>query len=1085
LQRWRRRYVVSLCVRNAALFATVLFGLLTGLQLVFAFLPWTALPVVWDISILGFLAAILLMVMDKAVVRRPPLSHIAALVERTGRLKPRWVSLALELSAPESPGSTALKEDVVRRAAESLANHRAGISRPISRALIISCAAAALAWGAACIAVKPRLISFWDFPFSLAQKTGARILPGSVTLPLHSSVNLRCLPGTKGNPSCRLVMTTPEGGGMAQSRLLRPDSSGGFGLTCDSIDRSFIYQFSLGATDFAPETIRVVAPPVLQSLRIRLVPPAYVNMPAVLLPEGQGAISAYRGSTAYFSISAPHALSKAAAHFSSGNSVPFAITGNTAHGAVTIKSKGGYTFSLTDTFGQKSDSLPDFFIDLTPDMPPLVQLLKPGADKDLSPAQVETLWVEALDDIGLVQCSLVWRKNSEPRDTTHSRLLLKHGKNEKNFRVEYVWDVNECSLYPGDTVFYWAYARDNNPYDTGHGCVSRTFWFRLPTFEEIHERIVREHSAAENSLSMARGKENSIQETMTDLLKSAKGKESLTWEQKQIVKDLEENFRAQSDTIAHAAQSLKKAIEKLKEQGLSREIVDKMDNIRKELDELVRQYGDSLLFEPLRQNERAVTARDLKDALRKFQKMLPDLSQRLDNALKALEMIKRDRKLAAWAALAEKYGKEQGRLAASGADERQRLQQQKNLSDNVDNLLSELSREADKKNDALFSKGDVASLDQVQSAHEAMNAERSKKNTPAPGMMNQMSAGLLSLSQDLLDLQSSAMMRKLSQDQDVLMDMSHDALSMADWQENIKDDPGEPGAVAQNQQALRQALAKSSEKLNKLSMASPGQLRQFMKQYERAGQSMENSLQLLKNEADASEAMNGGKQDLHGLAYSLMQSAQAISGQGQAGNCDGMTCGLQRLSGKQAMINGLTGELLRRMLGENGMEGEQSGEAEGAGTSGPRMEKARKQAQEAQQSVADELKRLAEKYGKESENSLGNKSKELEEEARRLSKMLENPQPEIRDRQDRFLSRMIQTTISMHKQDEGKDERKSQSSTSLFSIDDRQSGAPMQNDRDTFFRMRQKAFSGNFPENYRYAIKNYFDSLGVLYLREK
>jgi hypothetical protein len=80
---------------------------------------------------------------------------------------------------------------------------------------------------------------------------------------------------------------------------------------------------------------------------------------------------------------------------------------------------------------------------------------------------------------------------------------------------------------------------------------------------------------------------------------------------------------------------------------------------------------------------------------------------------------------------------------------------------------------------------------------------------------------------------------------------------------------------------------------------------------------------------------------------------------------------------------------------------------------------------------------------------------------------------------------MLQTTLSMHKQDEGKDERQSQSAKNVFPSTIQNSGNTEFNDRDSFFRIRQKAFSGNFPENYRGAIKNYFDSLGTVFLKDK
>jgi hypothetical protein len=173
--------------------------------------------------------------------------------------------------------------------------------------------------------------------------------------------------------------------------------------------------------------------------------------------------------------------------------------------------------------------------------------------------------------------------------------------------------------------------------------------------------------------------------------------------------------------------------------------------------------------------------------------------------------------------------------------------------------------------------------------------------------------------------------------------------------------------------------------------------------------------------------------------------------------------------------------MLGAMPGESGEQGENGGN----GKSSALAEKARQQAEAAQKAIADELKKLAEKYGKEAGGSMDKRARDLEEEARRLTQMLENPRPELRDRQDRFLSRMLQASLSMHKKDEGKEERKSQSAKNVFPLDDSKTGAVPFNDRDAFFRLRERAFSGNFPETYRYAVKNYFDSLGVLFLKEK
>ncbi|MBD3240078.1 MAG: hypothetical protein GF331_05790 [Chitinivibrionales bacterium] len=109
--------------------------------------------------------------------------------------------------------------------------------------------------------------------------------------------------------------------------------------------------------------------------------------------------------------------------------------------------------------------------------------------------------------------------------------------------------------------------------------------------------------------------------------------------------------------------------------------------------------------------------------------------------------------------------------------------------------------------------------------------------------------------------------------------------------------------------------------------------------------------------------------------------------------------------------------------------------------------------------------------------------KELEQEARRLARMLENPTEMLRERQDRFLARMLQTTLSLHREEQGKEERKSRSASITFSRSEQDEPQRRFSDTDIYYRLRRRALHGNIPPSYRTAVKAYFDSLGVLYLR--
>ena len=203
---------------------------------------------------------------------------------------------------------------------------------------------------------------------------------------------------------------------------------------------------------------------------------------------------------------------------------------------------------------------------------------------------------------------------------------------------------------------------------------------------------------------------------------------------------------------------------------------------------------------------------------------------------------------------------------------------------------------------------------------------------------------------------------------------------------------------------------------------------------------------------------------------------------------------MRKLSGRQAAINAATGQILRQLLqqgqGKGQGQGRKPGGAQPGGTrpggGGKALAEAREQARKAQQSLAKQLRELAEKYGGEETGPGGKKRMEaLEQEARRLARMLENPTPEVRERQDRFLARMLETTLSLHKEGQGKQERQSKSAARAFT--DATSDGPVMEfaDTDTYYRLRQKAFQSNIPPQYRTAVKAYFDSLGVLYLRQE
>lgn len=1029
----------------------------------FALYPWILLPLIWDILV-GITALFTIVwIVDSLSIHAPGSHQVASIIEKNGGAEHPVLLISLELQDNDQDNS--FIEHTYKIAAKQITQFKP-VKHNVPLSIWLSLGILPF-WLLSIFHFEPSISHFWNMPFIKIAASEAIIAPGTLKIKRNEKVILKLNPLRTKLPSCRVTLTSLDGK-KTESVQIRPDTSGNFVKIVDSVQESFVYQFFYGGHTFAPETVAVVPPPVLYGLQIRLVPPSYTGDFAREIPEGQGDIKVYAGTKVHFSIESEELTS--ALLITGKDSIPFNVNGKRANGEILVWDTTDYTFSLVDSRGQKSDSLPVFHIDIIPDDPPLVHFLKPGFNTELKPEQVETLWIEGIDDLGIRTLVLKSCHNGECNESVSEWDISPEG-NPKTTRKQIIWNLLKYSLYPGDTLFYWAEIRDSKPFSPPGVSRSDTFWFRVPGFEEIQNRIVEQENYAEEKIEDVRGQQDNLKDMLENLVKSASGTNQLSWDQKQILQDVQQTIQAQSDSLQSALKSLEENVRKLKEQGsVGEEIGEKMSQIQKELKELIKQYGDSLF--PDFKDNKSISMDDMRNAVENLQQMLPELNERLDNTIQFLEMLRKDREMAAMAMRAEKLAQDQAALAEQKPSVSS-LEQQKNLLSEI----GDLNRDLDKKTNDQLS----LSSENISSLHKKMKSDVSKGQMPSTEQMNNMSASLLSASQKLRDMMSSTKAKQMQLDKKTIMDMANDALNLADWQQEILESlqGQEIRDIAITQQALRDALKKSSAKAESLKTIPPSLKNEIFKEYTKAIQGSIDAVQAL-GENSGIWVMRENKYALNSLANTLISIIEQMNQQtqGQGGSGGGLMDALRNLSGKQAAINAATSELLKSLMnGSNGKPSGMQGNSQDA-------EEARRAALEAQNALANELKKLAKKYGNQPGGGMNGRLDELEKEAQRIAKMLEQPQPEIAKHQDRFLSRMLQATLSMNRQGEGKEERKSKAAETIFSIDNNTGRGEIPDDPDTFYLLRQRALMGNFPESYREAIKEYFDSLEVLFLNK-
>jgi hypothetical protein len=977
------------------------------------------------------------------------------------------LSISLELSRSNQANS------FIERTCQVAAEQIELLTPVIKRTSVLPAMSLLLVWFFSFFFFDPLLPAYWKMPFTDLKNGGAHVSPGSIRIKKNTSIILKLDPYKTSLPSAVLTLSKVEGRKL-QSRMLRPDSSGAFSLKLDSLKESFIYQFSYGGVQLSPETVTVIPPPELYGLKISLTSPLYIGDSVRNLPEGQGNFAAFSGTKATIAIESGPLSS--AWLITGKDTMRMAVQGNSAHFTYLIKKETDYTFRLLDTMGTYSDSQPSYHIEIMADEAPVVHFLKPGSNVELQPAMTETLWVEGVDDFGIKTMQIKYCRNGECGDTTFVKDISPSGK-PKIFRTETIWNMAKLSLYPGDTLFYWAHIQDNKPFSPFQTATSDTFWFRVPTFNEIHDRLLKREKEAEQNISNVRKEQDNFEDKIDKLIKSATGKNELSWDQKQIVKDLQGNLKAQADSLQNAMDALQKNVESLKQQGiLDDEITQKMEQIQKTLEDLIKQYGDSLLAGL--KDKPNISMDDMMEAVEKMEQMLPELSERLDNTLQFLEMLKKDREMAMLAMRAEQLSREQTQLSGEKQSAKSADYQAKLLS-KVDELHKDIASASENK---------PPSAKMVDSLRKEMEQQLLDKQYPTARNMNNMGASLSSLSQELREMMSSSKAEQKEKEKNLILDIAYDVLNIAQWQKKLQtmtSNDNNRDRIVKSQVALHESLKKLNEQMEKLKTVPPSILQQLRSGFLSALETSQETIASL-SDSEGSFGMIAVENRLYTLAKTLLdivsgmeqQCNKGESGEGE-GN-DGLMGGLKKLSGKQAAINAATSELLKALMNGTGSQGG-AGQQNGANKS---SEEAKKAVRDAQKALADQLNKLAEKYGKTAGEGMKKRVEELEKEARRIAAMLENPNADIEEKQNQFLSRMLQSTLSLNRQNEEKEERKSNSARKVFNEQQNIKSGDIYDDPDTFHLIRRKALQGNYPENYRNAVKAYFDSLGVLYLKE-
>ncbi|MBN1885512.1 MAG: hypothetical protein JW876_08325 [Candidatus Krumholzibacteriota bacterium] len=439
--------------------------------------------------------------------------------------------------------------------------------------------------------------------------------------------------------------------GVWRSDPLLPDTAGAAGAplvvyrhTFEGLPGDVRYVFDADGARTAERAVRVARRPVVNGLAAVLEAPSYTGLPPDTVSPLVGRLEALAGTRVTIEGEASAPVASGTISFSSGKKEPVEPAGRLFRAAFTVEDDDTFRVRVVDSLGLDNERPVPRAVHAREDRAPGVEILAP-ADGDLLPRSFETAVVyRADDDYGLGPVRLHFMR--EGKDEGFQAVAIERPPaGTRSFEATHAWSLAGAGLFPGDRVLFFLEAVDRNA-ATGPGR-ARTETRRLlvPSLSQIYADVRREERAQQEQLEEIVDEGRRVRERIGELSEEMKAEGEMDWSRRREGRELLERQERIGEQLAEAAERLDRTLDRLAgDRMTSREIGEKMEEIGR----LIDRIRDGQLRESIERFQRLLGEMSREEALAAMEEVelsTADLVRQLERTIDLLEQVLREERM--------------------------------------------------------------------------------------------------------------------------------------------------------------------------------------------------------------------------------------------------------------------------------------------------------------------------------------------------------------------------------------------------------------------------------------------------------
>lgn len=410
---------------------------------------------------------------------------------------------------------------------------------------------------------------------------------------------------------------------------------GEFSHTFEKLQSPLSFYFEAAGFRSYPYEIKLAERPELESLRVELRFPGYLNRKPESI-DNAGPLLIPEGTEVRWTTRSKHSASARIRLNNSQWSVMQPVDNQIFRYSSIIRNGGYYEIQLENPFSLNREQL-RYPIEITKDQFPEIAVTHlPDS------VYYKTLLTGGIisDDHGLTELRLVFHMKKNEKEQPAKTIRLPINSNQVRQSFYYVWPLDTLHLKPGDELSYYLEVFDNDGVNGRKSTRSATYSLKLPDKQQVQSDIIRSQQRLLDAFREGVEQTKNFKNELEDAQQKVKGRQSLDWQDKKRLEDLLEKRKSLDEYLRQLSeqnQNLENKKDAFTEEN--ERLREKAQQIQKLLDELLDDETRKLLEELQKLLQENARSQDIQKILDQLNRDTRNLEKEMERTLELMRRM--------------------------------------------------------------------------------------------------------------------------------------------------------------------------------------------------------------------------------------------------------------------------------------------------------------------------------------------------------------------------------------------------------------------------------------------------------------